>query len=240
MASELTFYLRLPFLWCHRRKPRPCAFYEGYLPLSSVTLVLVHSFNSISSQAVLAHTFNPGTWETEAGGFLRSRPAWSTEWVPGQPGLHRETLSRKKKNQQYSLQEEKKRSCLDGWVGGWVGGCACICGGGMCGKCTCVHLHAEACGRSWVFPQLFFYSLRSSLTEAQVPQSARLAGQWPSRTCAPPLVGVPERTAVHCLSHWLWSPNLGPCAYVPGRRFTNRASSLALIWLLIGEFPMRK
>jgi hypothetical protein len=25
------------------------------------------------------------------------RPAWSTEWVPGQPGLQRETLSQKKK-----------------------------------------------------------------------------------------------------------------------------------------------
>jgi hypothetical protein len=46
---------------------------------------------------VVAHAFNPSTWEAEAGEFLSSRPAWSTEWVPGQPGLHRETLSRKKK-----------------------------------------------------------------------------------------------------------------------------------------------
>jgi hypothetical protein len=30
-----------------------------------------------------------------AGGFLSSRPAWSSEWVPEQSGLHRETLSRK-------------------------------------------------------------------------------------------------------------------------------------------------
>jgi hypothetical protein len=29
----------------------------------------------------------------EAGRFLSSMPAWSTKWVPGQPGLHRETLS---------------------------------------------------------------------------------------------------------------------------------------------------
>jgi major histocompatibility complex class I len=28
---------------------------------------------------VVAHTFNPSTWETEAGRFLNSRPAWSTE-----------------------------------------------------------------------------------------------------------------------------------------------------------------
>jgi hypothetical protein len=45
-------------------------------------------------RAVVAHAFNPSTWEAEAGRFLSSRPAWSTEWVPGQPGLHRETLSR--------------------------------------------------------------------------------------------------------------------------------------------------
>jgi hypothetical protein len=37
------------------------------------------------------------SWEVEAGGFLSSRPAWSTKWVPGQPGLHRETLSQKTK-----------------------------------------------------------------------------------------------------------------------------------------------
>jgi hypothetical protein len=36
---------------------------------------------------VVAHAFNPSTWEAEAGGFLSSRPAWSTKWVPGQPGL---------------------------------------------------------------------------------------------------------------------------------------------------------
>ena len=27
---------------------------------------------------VVAHTFNPSTWEAEAGGFLSLRPAWST------------------------------------------------------------------------------------------------------------------------------------------------------------------
>jgi hypothetical protein len=26
---------------------------------------------------VVVHTFNPSTWEAEAGGFLSSRPAWS-------------------------------------------------------------------------------------------------------------------------------------------------------------------
>jgi hypothetical protein len=28
---------------------------------------------------VVAHAFNPSTWEAEAGGFLSSRSAWSTE-----------------------------------------------------------------------------------------------------------------------------------------------------------------
>jgi hypothetical protein len=46
---------------------------------------------------VVAHAFNPKTWEAEAGEFLSLRAACSTEWVPGQPGLHRETMSRKNK-----------------------------------------------------------------------------------------------------------------------------------------------
>jgi hypothetical protein len=45
----------------------------------------------------VAHAFNPRTQEAEAGGFLSSRPAWSTKGVPGQPGLYRETLSQKDK-----------------------------------------------------------------------------------------------------------------------------------------------
>jgi hypothetical protein len=31
----------------------------------------------------VADTFNPSTWNAEAGGFLSLRPACSTEWVPG-------------------------------------------------------------------------------------------------------------------------------------------------------------
>jgi hypothetical protein len=30
-------------------------------------------------RAVVAHAFNPSTWEAEAGRFLSSRPAWSTK-----------------------------------------------------------------------------------------------------------------------------------------------------------------
>jgi hypothetical protein len=60
------------------------------------------SFNHMDKEeggggVVVAHVLNPSTWEAEAGRFLSSK---STEWVPGQPGLHRETLSRKNKTKQ--------------------------------------------------------------------------------------------------------------------------------------------
>jgi hypothetical protein len=48
---------------------------------------------------------NPSTREAEAGRFLSSRPAWSTEWVPGQPGVYRETLSRKQTDKQTNKQK---------------------------------------------------------------------------------------------------------------------------------------
>jgi hypothetical protein len=55
---------------------------------------------------MVAHTFNPSTWEAEAGGFLSLRPAWSTKWVPGQPGLYRETLSQKTKKKKKMVLNE--------------------------------------------------------------------------------------------------------------------------------------
>jgi hypothetical protein len=64
------------------------------------------------NRAMVAHAFNPSTWEAEAGGFLGSRPAWSTKWVPGQPGIYRETLSWKKqsKNKQTKKPETKTKT----------------------------------------------------------------------------------------------------------------------------------
>jgi hypothetical protein len=59
---------------------------------------------------VVAHNFNLNTWEAEAGRFLSLRPAWSTEWVPEQPGLHRETLSENKTKQNKTKQNKTKQN----------------------------------------------------------------------------------------------------------------------------------
>jgi hypothetical protein len=56
---------------------------------------------------VVAHAFNPSTWETEAGRFLSSRPAWATEWVSGRPRLHRETLSRKTNKNKQTIKQKQ-------------------------------------------------------------------------------------------------------------------------------------
>ena len=47
---------------------------------------------------VMVHTFTPSTQEAETGRSLISvcsGPAWSTELVLRQPGIHRETLSQR-------------------------------------------------------------------------------------------------------------------------------------------------
>jgi hypothetical protein len=49
--------------------------------------ILINLKKKKRDPGVVAHAFNPSTWEAEAGGFLSSRLS----------GLHRETLSRKKK-----------------------------------------------------------------------------------------------------------------------------------------------
>jgi hypothetical protein len=51
----------------------------------------------VFSQVAVAHAFDPSSQEAEAGRSLSLRPDWRAEEVPGQPGLHRETLSQKPK-----------------------------------------------------------------------------------------------------------------------------------------------
>jgi hypothetical protein len=64
-------------------------------------IIINKSFkNTFISWAVVVHAFNPSTWNTEAGRFLSLRPAWSTEWVPGQPEIYRKILSQKNKQKQ--------------------------------------------------------------------------------------------------------------------------------------------
>lgn len=64
------------------------------------SVIILFTSKFIFSQVVVVHIFNPSTWgaEAEAGGSPSSRPAWPIEWIPGQPGLYREKLSRNKTN----------------------------------------------------------------------------------------------------------------------------------------------
>jgi hypothetical protein len=55
---------------------------------------------------VVAHVFNPSTREAETGGFLSSRPAWSTELVPGQPGYTEKLCLEKPKTKTKSQSSE--------------------------------------------------------------------------------------------------------------------------------------
>jgi hypothetical protein len=51
------------------------------------------------SQAMVAHAFNPNSWEAEAGRFLGSRPAWSTEFQDSQDYTEKPCLEKiKNKN----------------------------------------------------------------------------------------------------------------------------------------------
>jgi hypothetical protein len=53
---------------------------------------------------VAAHVFNASTQRQR-----NSRLVWSTQWVPGQPGLHGETLSWKTKKKKRRKKRRKRR-----------------------------------------------------------------------------------------------------------------------------------
>jgi major histocompatibility complex class I len=44
-----------------------------------LVMELFIAMETLIKPGVVAHAFNPSTWEAEAGGFLSSRTAWSTE-----------------------------------------------------------------------------------------------------------------------------------------------------------------
>jgi hypothetical protein len=54
---------------------------------------------------MVAHAFNPSTWKAEAGGFLSSRPAWSTEFQDSQGYTEKPCLEKPK--------PKKKEEMLD-------------------------------------------------------------------------------------------------------------------------------
>jgi hypothetical protein len=56
---------------------------------------------------VVAHAFNPSTREAEAGGFLSSKPAWSTEFQDNQDYTEKPCLGKEKKR------KEKKKVTTD-------------------------------------------------------------------------------------------------------------------------------
>ena len=56
----------------------------------------------------MAHTFIPCPWEAEEGESLRPRPDSSTELIPEQPGLCRETLPQKTKQKSKALKEKNE------------------------------------------------------------------------------------------------------------------------------------
>jgi hypothetical protein len=43
------------------------------------SFLFIYFLELFISRVVVAHTFSLSTWEAEAGGFLSSRPAWSTK-----------------------------------------------------------------------------------------------------------------------------------------------------------------
>jgi hypothetical protein len=71
----------------------------------------VFLYKSYGHLGMVVHAFNPRTWETEAGGFLGSRPAWSIEWEfqDSQSYTKKPCLEKNKK------QKQKKKKHLWSW-----------------------------------------------------------------------------------------------------------------------------
>jgi hypothetical protein len=58
--------------------------------------------------ALVAHTFNPSTWEAEAGGFLSLRPAWSTN--QDSQGYTEKLCFKKKKKKNNNKKKKTKQT----------------------------------------------------------------------------------------------------------------------------------
>jgi hypothetical protein len=72
----------------------------------------------VKSRAVVAHAFNPSTWEAEAGRFLSSRPAWSTgefqdsQGFTGKPCFEKKKTKNKKQKQKNKPKKQKEHHSL--------------------------------------------------------------------------------------------------------------------------------
>ena len=66
----------------------------------------------ILGPGMMAHAFNPSTQKAEAGGSPSLRPAWSIEWVPGQPELYSKTLT---PNKQTKKQAKSPNKIIIAW-----------------------------------------------------------------------------------------------------------------------------
>jgi hypothetical protein len=60
---------------------------------------------------VVAHTFNPSTWEAEAGGFLSLRPAWSKNEFQDSQGYTEKPCLEKKTNKQKKTTKKNQTLC---------------------------------------------------------------------------------------------------------------------------------
>jgi hypothetical protein len=109
----LSFHFSMQYLqWTQRSS----VWWGNILPLI-YNPSIPNPFKERLKPGVVAHAFNPSTREAEAGGFLSSRPARSTKWVPGQSWLYRETLSRKTKikKKKKKFKSQRKRSDALKW-----------------------------------------------------------------------------------------------------------------------------
>jgi hypothetical protein len=61
---------------------------------------------------VVAHAFDTGTWEAEAGGFLSSRSAWSTEFQDSQGYTEKPCLDKQNKTKQNKNKTKKSHAVL--------------------------------------------------------------------------------------------------------------------------------
>jgi hypothetical protein len=73
-----TFPMKLKLPIMHKRMSNPFFSHQGNTNRTWTT-VRTSNIGNQKSWAVVAHTFNPSTWEAEAERFLSSRPAWFTE-----------------------------------------------------------------------------------------------------------------------------------------------------------------